>query len=398
MKSVFIVSAKRTPIGSFLGSLSSLSASELGAVALQACLEESGVPVECLDGVVLGHVLTAGAGMGTARQASLLSKIPETVPAYSVNMVCGSGMKAIMEGALSIMTGASDVILAGGMESMSNAPFIVSSQIRQGQKMGSLALVDSILGDGLTDAFCNIHMGITAENIAKQLQITRKEQDTFAFQSQQKTSHALNHGLFEKEIIPVTTKQTIIKIDEHPRPTTTEEQLASLAPAFVKEGGTVTAGNASGINDGAAAMMLASQEAIEKYQFKPLAKILSFGQGGVSPEIMGLAPVIAIQKALQSAKMTLNDLERIELNEAFAVQVLGCVKQLIEQENVDADRFKSKLNPTGGAIALGHPVGASGTRILVTLLHGMQRNSQELGLASLCIGGGMGIAIVVQAV
>lgn len=401
MKKVFIVAAKRTAIGKFMGSLSSFNSGELGAIVIKEIIKESGISPENVDSVIAGNILSAGQMQGVARQASILGGIPKEVPAYSINMVCGSGMKAVMNGYAEILSGLSDVIIAGGTESMSNAGFVLPGGVRTGIKMGNIQAVDHMVCDGLTDAFNKYHMGITAENIAEKYGITREAQDAFSFSSQQKAIKAVDGGAFDKEIVTVeivSKKETILfNKDEFPNRASTPEKLAMLKPAFKKDG-TVTAGNASGVNDGASFVMLASEEAVNKYGLKPMAEIVSCGQGGVDPAYMGLGPVPAIRKALKNGGLKLSDMELIELNEAFAAQALGVIKELIDEHNVSREWIDQHTNINGGAIALGHPIGASGNRILVSLVHELKASGKKVGLASLCIGGGMGTAIVVKAV
>jgi len=401
MKKVFIVAAKRTAIGKFMGSLSSFNSGELGAIVIKEIIKESGISPENVDSVIAGNILSAGQMQGVARQASILGGIPKEVPAYSINMVCGSGMKAVMNGYAEILSGLSDVIIAGGTESMSNAGFVLPGGVRTGIKMGNIQAVDHMVCDGLTDAFNKYHMGITAENIAEKYGITREAQDAFSFSSQQKAIKAVDSGAFDKEIVTVeivSKKETILfNKDEFPNRASTPEKLAMLKPAFKKDG-TVTAGNASGVNDGASFVMLASEEAVNTYGLKPMAEIVSCGQGGVDPAYMGLGPVPAIRKALKNGGLKLSDMELIELNEAFAAQALGVIKELIDEHKVSREWIDQHTNINGGAIALGHPIGASGNRILVSLVHELKATGKKVGLASLCIGGGMGTAIVVKAV
>lgn len=399
MKKVFIVSAKRTPIGKFMGSLSTFKPGQLGAIVIKSILEETGIEPSKIDSVIAGNVLSAGQGQGVARQCAIHAGIPAEVPAYSINMVCGSGMKAVMNGVAEIRSGAASVIIAGGVENMSDAGYILPSSVRNGIKMGNFNAVDHMVNDGLTDVFNNYHMGITAENVAEKFNISREAQDDFAYQSQQKAIAAVDGDKFKTEIVPVeivTRRETIVfDKDEYPNRTSTPEKLAKLRPAFKKDG-TVTAGNASGINDGASFVMLADEEAIAKYGLKPLAEIVAVGEGGVAPEVMGLGPVPAIRKALQRAEMKLSDMEIIELNEAFAAQSLGVVTSLIDEHGVSREWMDEHTNLHGGAIALGHPIGASGNRILVSLVHELQMYGKTYGLASLCIGGGMGTAVIVK--
>ncbi|MDD4070504.1 MAG: acetyl-CoA C-acetyltransferase [Candidatus Izemoplasmatales bacterium] len=398
-KKVYIVGAKRSPIGSFLGTLKDVHPSELGTQVLKALLEETNVPKDKITEVIVGNILPAGIGQGVARQISINSGIPETVPAYSLNMVCGSGMKSIMNAFMGIQSGFSEIVVAGGVESMSGAPYMVSGKTRSGSKMGNMELVDHMITDALTDAFTNTHMGITAENIANKHSITREAQDKFAYESQVKAIKAVDNGRFKDEIIPIVIKtrkgDIVFENDEYPNRTTTPEILAKLRPAFVKDG-SVTAGNSSGINDGASFTIIASEEAVKKYNLKVLAEIVAIGQGGVDPNYMGLGPVPAIRSLMNNYNMKLKDIEILELNEAFASQSLGVVKELSEEHNLAEEEILEKTNPNGGAIALGHPVGVSGNRIVVTLLHEMIKQDKHLGLASLCIGGGMGTALVIK--
>jgi len=391
MKDVVIIAAGRTAIGAFLGSLSKVPATELGVAVVKGLLEQTGVKPEDVDEVILGHVLTAGTGQGTARQVAINSGIPFTATAYGINMLCGSGLRAVELAVQSIQTGEHDVVIAGGMESMDMAPHLLSGS-RQGVKMGAWKMEDSMLRDGLTEVFNNYHMGITAENIANKYGITRKEQDEFALGSQQKAAAAMEAGRLKDEIIPLTIPQRkkdpiIFDTDEHPKPKTTIETLTKLRPAFVKEG-TVTAGNASGLNDGAAAVIVMSADKAKELGLTPMAKIVSYASGGVDPKIMGTGPIPASKKALEKAGWTVDDLDLIEANEAFAAQSISV--------NREMGWDVSKVNVNGGAIALGHPIGASGCRILVTLLHEMKKRGSKKGIATLCIGGGMGTAVTVE--
>lgn len=401
MKKVFIVAAKRTPIGKFLGSLSTLSPAELGALVIKKIVEETAINPLNIDEVIVGNILSAGHCQGIARQASIKGGIPQEVPAYGLNMVCGSGMKAVMNGYANILSGQASLIIAGGTESMSQAGFVMPASVRNGVKMGNIQAIDHMVFDGLTDAFNNYHMGITAENIAEKYKITREEQDQFAFKSQEKAIRAVDNGDFDEENILVeivNRKETIIfDKDEFPNRKSTLDKLAGLRPAFKKDG-TVTAGNASGVNDGASFVLLADEEAIRKYELKPMAEIIACGQGGVAPEIMGMGPVPAIRQALKNANMQLSDIDILELNEAFAAQSLGVIKELCEEHKVTRQWIDERCNINGGAIALGHPIGASGNRILVSLLHLLKNKNANVGLASLCIGGGMGTAIIVKKV
>lgn len=399
MEPIYIVAAKRTPIGSFNGSLAPVSAPELGAIAIRGALNQCQLDPTLIDEVIVGNVLSAGIGMGPGRQAAIAAGIPDTVPAYTLNMICGSGMKTVMDAASHIRSGDAEVIVACGMENMSQAPLIQPYQIRTGIRMGNQTIEDSIIKDGLTDVFNQYHMGITAENIAEKLNISREEQDAFALSSQKNAAIALESHGFKTEIEPVNVTHrrltNCIETDEYPKTNTTAESLANLRPAFKKDG-TVTAGNASGINDGAAAIILASKSAVERYQLEPIAEIVGYGQAGVSPDVMGLGPVPAIANVLDKTQLSLNNIEYFELNEAFAAQALGVVKQLAEQHDVDQQWILDRTNHNGGAIALGHPLGASGNRILVSLIYELERQNKEYGLASLCIGGGMGTAVIVR--
>ena len=392
MKKVMIVGATRTPIGSFRGSLSPLSAIELGAVTVQRLLESSGLHPEQIDELVFGQVLTAGCGQNPARQTAITAGLPVSTPATTVNLVCGAGLKAVQLAAQAIRCGDADVVIAGGQESMSNAPYLLDGA-RSGLRFGHTGLQDSMITDGLWDAFNDYHMGITAENVAREYGISREQQDAFAFRSQQKAASAIETGRFDAEIAPVTVKQgkrapQIVRHDEQPRPETTAGQLAQLRPAFLHDEGTVTAGNASTLNDGAAAVLLMSEEKARESGLPVLGHIVSYAVTGVDPSVMGIGPVSACRTALARAGWTLDDVDLIEANEAFAAQALAVGKELgWDEQNV---------NVNGGAIALGHPIGASGCRILVTLLHEMQRREATKGLATLCVGGGQGIALTVE--
>ncbi|MCK7316071.1 acetyl-CoA C-acetyltransferase [Enterobacter cloacae] len=392
MKNVMIVGATRTPIGSFRGSLSTLSAVELGAVAVRRLLEESLLSAGDTDELIFGQVLTAGCGQNPARQAAIAAGLPVSTPATTVNLVCGAGLKAVQLAAQAIRCGDAEVVIAGGQESMSNAPYLLDGA-RSGLRFGHTGLQDSMIVDGLWDAFNDYHMGITAENVARQYGISREQQDAFAVGSQQKAASAIESARFEAEITPVTVKQgkkppLVIRHDEQPRPGTTAEQLAQLRPAFRQEDGTVTAGNASTLNDGAAAVLLMSEEKARASGLPVLGRIVSYAVTGVDPSVMGIGPVSACQTALARAGWTLDEVDLIEANEAFAAQALAVGKLL----GWDA----RKVNVNGGAIALGHPIGASGCRILVTLLHEMQRRDAKKGLVTLCVGGGQGIALTVE--
>ncbi|HFZ0820621.1 TPA: acetyl-CoA C-acetyltransferase [Enterobacter cloacae] len=392
MKNVMIVGATRTPIGSFRGSLSPLSAVELGAVAVRRLLEESSLSAGDTDELIFGQVLTAGCGQNPARQTAFAAGLPVSTPATTVNLVCGAGLKAVQLAAQAIRCGDAEVVIAGGQESMSNAPYLLDGA-RSGLRFGHTGLQDSMIVDGLWDAFNDYHMGITAENVARQYGISREQQDAFAAGSQQKAASAIESARFEAEITPVTVKQgkkppLVIRHDEQPRPGTTAEQLAQLRPAFRQEDGTVTAGNASTLNDGAAAVLMMSEEKARASGLQVLGRIVSYAVTGVDPSVMGIGPVSACQTALARAGWSLDEVDLIEANEAFAAQALAVGNLL----GWDA----RKVNVNGGAIALGHPIGASGCRILVTLLHEMQRRDAKKGLVTLCIGGGQGIALTVE--
>ena len=338
-------------------------------------------------------------GQNIGRQVALAAGIPESVCSHSVNMVCGSGLRTVMEGVMSIQTGFNDIVVAGGVESMSGAPYLIPANTRTGNKMGDFKCTDHMIYDALTDAMNGIHMGVTAENIAKKYNITREMQDEFGYASQQKAIAAVDSGRFKDEIVPVEVKlrkETVIfDTDEHPNRKSTPEKMAKLRPAFIKDG-TVTAANASGINDGASFVLLASEDAVAKYNLTPICEVIGIGQGGVDPLTMGLGPTPAIRHALNYAGLKLQDIELVELNEAFAAQSLGVIHELVEEHGIDREEFMNKTNVNGGAIALGHPVGASGNRILVTLIHEMIKRDAKVGLASLCIGGGQGTAVIVK--
>lgn len=385
---IVILSAVRTPIGKFLGALAKIHVAQLGAIVIKAAIQQAGIHDNDIDEVILGSVLTAGAGQNIARQAAMHAGLPERTPAHTVNMVCGSGLMSIIHAARAILAGDADFIVAGGAENMSAAPFLLP-RVREGQKMGHLQLVDSLLKDGLTDSFNDIHMGLIAENIAGQYGISRREQDAFAQRSQEKAKAAIKQDRFIDEIVPVVIQQHKETIpfdqDEFPRFDSNLEGLANLKPSF-KPTGTVTAGNASGINDGAAALVIARRSRAIEMGLTPMAGVLSWGTAGVDPAFMGLGPIPATQKALARAKLSMQDIDLVESNEAFAAQCLAVSREL----NIPEDR----LNVNGGAIALGHPIGASGARITVSLAHEMQKRRSGLGLATLCIGGGMGAALV----
>ena len=391
MREVVIASAVRTAIGTFNGSLAPLSAVEIGSAVITEALKRAKVEPGAVDEVIMGNVLQAGLGQNPARQAAIHAGLPVETTAFTVNKVCGSGLKAVALAAQAILAGDADVIVAGGMESMSNAPY-ATDKARWGCRMGNVQLTDIMVHDGLWDIFNDYHMGITAENVAEKYGITREMQDELAYASQQKALKAIETGAFKKEILPITVKlkkkEYVFDTDEGPRADSTPEKLAKLRPAFKKDGGTVTAGNASGINDGGAALVVMSAEKAKELGVQPMARIISYAAGGVDPSIMGVGPVPATRKAMKKAKLTVQDMDLIEANEAFAAQFLAVGKEL----NFDMD----KVNIHGGAVALGHPIGASGARILVTLLHSLEAEKKKLGLATLCIGGGMGFAMVVE--
>ena len=391
MRDVVIVSAVRTAIGSFGGSLKDVPAADLGALVIKEAVNRAGVKPELVEEVIMGNVIQSGQGQNVARQASVKAGLPVEVPAMTINKVCGSGLRSVALAAQMIKAGDCDVVVAGGMENMSAAPYAIPGA-RWGQRMGDGKMVDTMIKDALWDAFNDYHMGVTAENIATEWNLTREMQDEFAVQSQIKAERAIKEGRFKDEIVPVVIPQRkgepkVFDTDEFPRFGATIEAMAKLRPAFVKNG-TVTAANASGINDGAAAFVVMSAEKAEELGLKPMAKILSYGSKGLEPSIMGYGPFHATKKALEGTGLTVEDLDLIEANEAFAAQSLAVAKDL----NFDM----SKVNVNGGAIALGHPVGASGARILVTLLHEMEKRDAKKGLATLCIGGGMGTALIVE--
>jgi acetyl-CoA C-acetyltransferase len=388
---VVIVSGCRTPIGSFGGAFKDVPAVELGTVAVREAVRRAGVRPDRIDEVILGCILQAGLGMNPARQAAVRAGLPESVPAHTVNKVCGSGLKAVMLAAQAIKSGDAEVVVAGGMESMSGAPFLLPGA-RWGERLGNGKVVDHMLHEGLTDAFHDIHMGITAENLVERYGITRADQDAFAAESQVRAEAAIREGRFKEEIVPVAVpgkrgEVKAIDTDEYPRPGTTVEALAKLKPAFKKDG-TVTAGNSSGINDGAAALVVARAESAAGLGLKPVARVVAYASAAVDPRVMGIGPVPAVRKALEKAGLAADRIELWELNEAFAAQSLAVLREL----EIDP----AKVNVNGGAIALGHPIGASGARVLVTLLHALKARGLRRGLAALCIGGGQGVAMVVE--
>lgn len=391
MREVVIVEAARTPIGSHGGALKDVSAVDLGVAVVKGAMERAKLDPGEVDELIFGNILSAGLGQNVARQVAIYSGIPKEVPSFALNKLCGSGLKAVALAAQAIMVGDADVIIAGGTESMSNAAHVMEGA-RWGKRMGDMKVVDTMLKDGLIDAFNDYHMGITAENINDKYGFTREEQDKFAETSQNRAEEAIKAGRFKEEIIPVEVPQRrgepiVVDTDEYPRFGTTFEKLQSMRPAFKKDG-SVTAGNASGINDGAAALILMSREKAEELGMTPLVSLTAYASAGVSPEIMGCGPIPATQKVLKKANLKVEDLDLIEANEAFAAQSLSVVKDL----NLNTDI----VNVNGGAIALGHPIGASGARILVTLIHEMMKRDSKKGLATLCIGGGMGIAVTVE--
>ncbi|EJE7236516.1 acetyl-CoA C-acetyltransferase [Clostridium sporogenes] len=390
MKNVVIASAVRTPIGKFGGTLKSVSAIELGSIVIKEALKRANVKPEDVDEVIMGNVLQAGLGQNSTRQSAVAAGIPVEVPSFTINKVCGSGLRSVSLATQLIKLGDDDIVVAGGTENMSAAPYLLE-KARWGQRMGDGKIVDEMIRDGLWESFNDYHMGITAENIAEQWGITREEQDEFSAKSQQKAEKAVKEGRFKEEIVPVVIKsrkgEIVFDTDEFPRFGATKESLSKLKPAFKKDG-TVTAGNASGINDGAAALVIMSEEKANELGIKPLAKIVAYGTSGVDPKIMGYGPFYATKKTLEKANLKIADMDLIEANEAFAAQSLAVAKDL----GFDMD----KVNVNGGAIALGHPIGCSGARILTTLLYEMEKRDSKHGLATLCIGGGMGTAIIVE--
>jgi len=391
MSQAVIVSGARTAIGSFGGALADVPATELGRVVIESALERAGIDRSDIEEVIMGNVLQAGVGMNAARQSAIAAGIPDSVPSFTVNKVCGSGLKAVALAAQAIAAGDADLIVAGGMESMSRAPYLLK-KARWGYRLGGDEIIDSMLSEGLTCAMAGCHMGVTAENVAAASGITREAQDAFAAESQRRAEAAISTGRFDEEIVPVmiakkTGEKLAFRVDEYPRAGTTVGTLARLKPAFQKAG-TVSAGNASGINDGAAAVVVASEERARLMELAPMAKIVSYAAAGVDPRYMGMGPVPAIERALEKAGLELRDIDLFELNEAFAAQSLAVLARL----GIDT----SHVNVNGGAIALGHPIGASGARVLVTLLYEMRRRDVRRGLASLCIGGGQGIAMILE--
>lgn len=388
---IVIASAVRTATGAFGGALSKVSAVDLGAAAIKSALEKANVSTDVVDEVIMGNVLQAGLGQNPARQAAMRAGLPETCPSMTINKLCGSGLKAIHLAYQAIAAGEADIVVAGGMENMSQAPYVIKGA-REGFKMGDQKMVDTLLGDGLVCAFNDYHMGITAENLAEKFVISREEQDAFAVKSQNRAEAAITSGRFKDEIVPVEVKQRkgdpiIVDQDEHPKFGSTLEKVGKLRPAFKKDG-TVTAANASGINDGAAAVVVMSGKKAKELGVTPLVTVKANASAGVDPSIMGIGPVDAVKKALKKAEMELSEIDLVEANEAFAAQALSVMKELgMSEENV---------NVNGGAIALGHPIGASGARIFVTLVHELKKREQKYGLATLCIGGGMGVATIIE--
>ena len=391
MTEAVIVSALRTPVGSFGGAFKDVSAVDLGAAVVKKAIDSIGLDPATIDEMIFGNVLSAGLGQNVARQVAIKAGIPKHVPSFAINKVCGSGLKTVALAAQSILSGDNEIVIAGGTESMSQAPYVLPDA-RWGKRMGNGQMIDTMLKDGLTDAFTDIHMGITAENIVEKYQFTREQQDELAVRSQNNAEKAVTSGRFKEEIVPIEVPQRrggpkVIDTDEHPRFGTTNEAMAKLKPAFKKDG-SVTAGNASGLNDGAAVLIVMSREKADELGLKPLATIKSYASAGVDPKIMGCGPIPATQKALKKAGLTVEDLDLIEANEAFAAQALSVITDL--KFNTDI------VNVNGGAIALGHPVGASGARILVTLLHDMEKRDSKRGLATVCIGGGQGMSLIVE--
>jgi len=390
MKEVVIVAAARTPVGSFNGALSGVSAIELGSIVIKEAVKRAGITPDMVDEIIMGCILQSALGQGVARQAAVKAGIPIEKPAMTINMICGSGLKAVQLAAQAIISGDSDIVVAGGTENMTQAPYALKNA-RNGYRMGNGEIVDTMICDALTDAFNNYHMGVTAENLAEKYNITREEQDTLSANSQNKAEAAIKQGKFKDEIVPVVIStrkgDVVVDTDEFPRAGTTVEGLAKLRPAFKKDG-TVTAGNASGINDGAAALVIMSADKAKELGLEVLGKIVGYASAGVDPSIMGIGPVTAVKKALIRANLNIEDMDLIEANEAFAAQAIAVSRELGFDMN--------KVNVNGGAIALGHPVGASGARILTTLLYEMKKQNLKRGLATLCIGGGMGTAVVIE--
>ena len=391
MREVVIVSAVRTPVGSYNGSLASFSASDLGAIAIKAAVDRAGIKPRAVDEVIFGNVLQAGQGQNPARQAAVKAGLPIDVPAWTLNKVCGSGLKTVNVAAQAIMCGDADIIVAGGMESMSQAPYTLE-KARWGYRMGNDKIVDVMIKDGLWCAFNDYHMGITAENVARLFNVSREEQDQFAFESQQKAVKAIQTGAFKDEIVPVTVKtkkgEVIFENDEYPKPDASLAGIKALKPAFKRDGGTVTAANASGINDGAAAFVVMAADKAKEAGLKPLARIAGYSEAAIDPSIMGVAPIAAVKKVFAKTGLTAGDIDLVEANEAFAAQAVAVCR--------DLGFPKEKVNVNGGAIAIGHPIGASGARILVTLLYAMKKRGAKCGLATLCIGGGQSVVTILE--
>ncbi|MCD9496578.1 acetyl-CoA C-acyltransferase [Photobacterium carnosum] len=395
MEKVFILGAKRTAIGSFNGSLKEFSASDLSAFTIKESIKQSKVSIKDVNEVILGNVINAGQGMGPGRQASIKAGLSYSIPAYTINMICGSGMKSVTDAVSHIKSGESELIIASGSESMSNIPLIIPSKVRTGSKIGGFPVQDLLLTDGLTDGIDNYHMGVTTENINSLMNITREDQDDFALQSQIKAQNAIKNKLFKEEIIPIKLNNGFMfNVDEYPK-NTSIEKLSKLNPAF-KENGSVTAGNSSGLNDGGSSIVLSSERYMKKNNLVPLCEVIAYKQVGVDPKIMGLGPIDAILGALKNAGLSINDIDRFEINEAFAGQSLGVINGLTDNTSIDKSELIKKINTNGGAIALGHPLGSSGNRIIVSLIYELKRNHLKYGLAALCIGGGMGISIIIK--
>jgi len=399
MSKVYIVSGKRTPTGVQMGSLKDIPAPKLGAIASKAAMEQANVDPKNIEEVFVGHILTAGQGGGPARQTSRYAGIPDEVTASATNMLCASAMKALIHGFVYLKAGYRHLVLVAGQESMSECPYLIPYKARAGIKMGQWKVEDHMLHDGLVDIFYNYHMGVTAENVAKMYNITRQQQDEFAWNSICKTIKAIDSGVFDAEIVPVTIPSKkgdiLFARDETANRTTNLEKMGQLKPCFLKDG-TVTAATSSSINDGASAVVVADEEAVKKYNLKPMVEIVGFGQGGVDPAIMGLGPTPAVREALNQTGLKLKDMDLIELNEAFAAQSLGVIKELSEEHGVSKEWILERTNVNGGAIALGHAVGQSGVRIVITLMYEMLRRNVKYGLATLCIGGGMGAAVILR--
>jgi acetyl-CoA C-acetyltransferase len=396
MEKVVLAGGVRTPVGSFMGKLADVSAVDLATIVMKESMKRAGIKPEHVDEVLMGCILQGGQGQNPTRQAMLKAGIAKEVPAMTINMLCGSGLRAIVDAARIIALGEADVIIAGGMENMSQAPYLLP-KARTGYRMGNGEIIDMMINDGLTCSINNYHMGVTAENIAEKFAITKEDQDHFSYESQMKAAKALESNRFGEEITPVVIPQKkgdplVIDRDEHPKPSTTKETLAKLRPAFKKDGGTVTAGNASGINDGAAAFVVLSEKKAKELAITPQATIVNYAYAGVDPAIMGTGPIDAVKKLLKKAGKKIDEIDLFEANEAFAVQSLSVVREL----GLDKPPLAERVNVNGGAIALGHPVGASGARILVTLIYEMEKRGSKSGLATLCIGGGMGIALLVE--